>query len=158
MHHEEDILMTYWLHTDMSCQILHTLLPITGHKLTFDVIKISAVKFSILYYLPLVISWMEKLAFDLSKISAAKVSILYWLSVAIRWKEKLAFDPSKVTLLPITGSKFEDEVFCPLVWLTFCHCYREGGREGGREGMEWNGMEWNTNASKNSSSFHWWTS
>ena len=55
--------------------------------------------------------------------------------MVIRWKEKLAFDPSKVTLLPITGSKFEDEVFCPLVLLTFCHCYREGGN-----GMEWNGI------------------
>ena len=51
--------------------------------------KISAVKFSIVYYLSLVISWKEKLAFDPSKISAVNFSILYYLSLVISWKEKL---------------------------------------------------------------------
>ena len=54
--------------------------------------KRRAAKFSILYYLSVVISWKEKLAFDLSKISAVKFSTLYYLSLVISWKEKLAFD------------------------------------------------------------------
>ena len=40
--------------------------------------KVSTAKFSILYYLSLVIGWNEKLVFNPSKISAAKFSILYY--------------------------------------------------------------------------------
>ena len=66
-------------------------------KLAYDLSKISAVKFSILYYLSMVISWKEKLAFDLSKISAVKFFILYYLSLVLSSKEKLAYDPSKIS-------------------------------------------------------------